>query len=62
MLGNKQLVTDVADHVYIDWPALLRERHWDDLPLSEIEAAVALTTIRKGVLTNISLWERIVIG
>ncbi|MBD1917008.1 MULTISPECIES: hypothetical protein [Cyanophyceae] len=36
----KQVVTDVADHVGIDWLALLSGRHWQELPTEEIEAAV----------------------
>ncbi len=36
----KQVVTDVADHVCIDWLALLNGRHWGQLEAREIEAAV----------------------
>lgn len=36
----KQVVTDVADHVGIDWLALLAGRRWQELPTHEIEAAV----------------------
>ncbi|MBD2230536.1 hypothetical protein [Phormidium tenue] len=36
----KQVVTDVADHVGIDWLMLLAERQWYELPTQEIEAAV----------------------
>ncbi len=36
----KQVVTDVADYVGIDWLALLAERQWYELPTQEIEAAV----------------------
>jgi uncharacterized protein YaaW (UPF0174 family) len=36
----KQVVTDVADHVGIDWLALLAGRQWRDLSTHEIEAAV----------------------
>jgi len=36
----KQVVTDVADHVGIDWLALLAGRQWGKLPTQEIEAAV----------------------
>ncbi|PSR18890.1 hypothetical protein C8255_05050 [filamentous cyanobacterium CCP3] len=36
----KQVVTDVADHVGIDWLALLTGRRWQELPTQEIEAAV----------------------
>jgi uncharacterized protein YaaW (UPF0174 family) len=38
----KQLVTDVADHVKIDWQSLLDGRHWDDIGVNEIEDAVVL--------------------
>jgi uncharacterized protein YaaW (UPF0174 family) len=38
----KQLVTDVADHVDIDWPATLNKRRWKDLPTAEIEAAIVV--------------------
>lgn len=36
----KQVATDVADHVGIDWRSLLAERRWHELPTQEIEAAV----------------------
>ncbi|MFQ4140047.1 hypothetical protein PGN35_027420 [Nodosilinea sp. PGN35] len=36
----KQVVTDVADHVGIDWLVLLAGRRWQELPTHEIEAAV----------------------
>lgn len=36
----KQVVTDIADYVGIDWLALLAKRQWDELPTQEIEAAV----------------------
>jgi uncharacterized protein YaaW (UPF0174 family) len=38
----KQLVTDVADHVGIDWQATLNERSWKDLPTADIEAAIVV--------------------
>lgn len=38
----KQLVTDVADHVKIDWKPLLNGRRWDELGSNEIEDAVVL--------------------
>jgi len=38
----KQLVTDVADHVGIDWPATLNGRRWKDLPTADIEAAIVV--------------------
>jgi TolB-like protein/Tfp pilus assembly protein PilF/uncharacterized protein YaaW (UPF0174 family) len=43
----KQLVTDVADHVQIDWPALLRGRQWSDLFAADIEDAVVVTALQK---------------
>lgn len=36
----KQVVTDVADHVGIDWLAILQGRHWKHLETQEIETAV----------------------
>lgn len=36
----KQVVTDVADHIGIDWLALLQGRHWKRLKTYEIETAV----------------------
>ncbi|MBW4459823.1 MAG: hypothetical protein KME47_06225 [Nodosilinea sp. WJT8-NPBG4] len=36
----KQVVTDVADHVGINWLALLSGRQWQELLTQEIEAAV----------------------
>ncbi|MBD1873237.1 hypothetical protein H6F75_07065 [Nodosilinea sp. FACHB-131] len=36
----KQVVTDVADHVGINWLALLAGRQWYELPTQKIEAAV----------------------
>jgi hypothetical protein len=36
----KQLVTDVADHIGIDWLGTLNGRTWEDLPTSDIETAV----------------------
>ena len=36
----KQVVTDVADQVGIDWLALLAGRQWCELPTQEIESAV----------------------
>ncbi|MEL6384572.1 MAG: hypothetical protein AAFQ89_19360 [Cyanobacteria bacterium J06626_18] len=38
----KQLVTDVADHVGIDWLATLDDHSWSDLPTADIEAAIVL--------------------
>lgn len=36
----KQIVTDVADQIGIDWNKLLNGRGWNDLSAQEIEAAV----------------------
>ncbi|MEB3356887.1 MAG: hypothetical protein VKK04_09185 [Synechococcales bacterium] len=36
----KQVVTDVADHVGIDWQATLQDRRWQQLPTQEIEDAI----------------------
>lgn len=36
----KQVVTDVADHIGIDWLALLKGRRWKHLSTDEIETAV----------------------
>jgi uncharacterized protein YaaW (UPF0174 family) len=36
----KQVVTDVADHVGIDWTSLLSGRQWRELETQEIETAV----------------------
>lgn len=36
----KQVVTDVADHIGIDWSATLSGRRWRDLPTQDIETAV----------------------
>jgi uncharacterized protein YaaW (UPF0174 family) len=38
----KQVVTDVADHVHIDWRSLLAGRRWRELPTQEIETAVVV--------------------
>lgn len=38
----KQMVTDVADHVGIDWLATLDDRSWNELPTAEIEAAIVV--------------------
>jgi len=36
----KQLVTDVADRVGINWGSLTKIKPWSQLPASEIEAAI----------------------
>ncbi|MDM7954577.1 MAG: hypothetical protein QUV07_15360 [Cyanobium sp. CZS 25K] len=41
----KKLVTDVADHIQIDWNALLRQKNWDVIGAAEIEDAVIMTTL-----------------
>lgn len=38
----KQLVTDVGDHVGIDWLTTLNDRSWNDVPTAEIEAAIVV--------------------
>jgi len=43
----KQLVTDVADHLQIDWPGLLRDRRWEHAPTVEIEDAVVLKAFQR---------------
>ncbi len=43
----KQLVTDVADHIQIDWLALLRGRQWDALSAAEIEDSIVVTIVYK---------------
>ena len=37
----KQLVSDVADRVGIDWSSLVAHRSWDSLSAQDIEAAIA---------------------
>jgi len=43
----KQLVTDIADHVGVDWPGLLKDRSWDKVAAPEIEDAVMLKVFQK---------------
>jgi uncharacterized protein YaaW (UPF0174 family) len=43
----KQLVTDVADHLEIDWEGLLRSRPWKEVSADEIEDAIVLVTFQK---------------
>ncbi len=43
----KQIVTDVANHLKIDWPSLLRERRWDQVSTTEIEDAVVLKAFQR---------------
>jgi len=53
----KQLVTDVADQIHIDWSALLRGRHWSDLSAADIEDAVVVTVVQ-GILRDLPDAER----
>ena len=41
----KQLVTDLADHIKIDWDGLLRGRHCEDLSVAEIEDAIVVISL-----------------
>jgi uncharacterized protein YaaW (UPF0174 family) len=41
----KQLVTDVADEIKIDWDVLLHGRNWTELSASEIEDSVVATLL-----------------
>jgi uncharacterized protein YaaW (UPF0174 family) len=43
----KKLVTDIADHIQIDWSGLLRGRQWSDLSAAEIEDAIVVKTLQK---------------
>jgi hypothetical protein len=43
----KQIVTDVADHIVIDWVQVRDGRKWKDVPDQEIEAAVVAKLFRK---------------
>ncbi|WP_035994628.1 hypothetical protein [Leptolyngbya sp. KIOST-1] len=43
----KQVVTDVADHVGIDWTALLDGRRWQQLDTCEIENAVVVKVFQE---------------
>lgn len=45
----KQVVTDVADQVHIDWIATLNGRRWRDLETQEIEAAVVTRVFQTGL-------------
>jgi uncharacterized protein YaaW (UPF0174 family) len=48
----KQIVTDVADHVGIDWSKTLNGRAWFDISTSEIECAVVVKLFE-------NLWEQL---
>lgn len=43
----KQVVTDVADHIVIDWAKVRDGRRWKDLPTQEIESAVVAKLFQK---------------
>ena len=43
----KKLVTDVADHIQIDWAGLLHGRQWGDLSATEIEDAIVVKALQK---------------
>lgn len=49
----KQVVTDVADHIGIDWTSTLSGRRWRDLETQEIEAAV-VTKLFQNMLEQLS--------
>lgn len=43
----RKFVTRVADHIQIDWSAILRGRQWHELPVADIEDAVVVTTFQR---------------
>jgi uncharacterized protein YaaW (UPF0174 family) len=49
----KQVVTDVADHVGIDWLSVLADRQWRDLETEKIENAV-VTKLFQTILDHLS--------
>ena len=53
----KQIVTDVADHIDIDWTSILSGRRWHDLETQEIEAAV-VTKLFQNMLEQLSPEQR----
>ena len=53
----KQIVTDVADHIGIDWTSTLSGRRWHDLETQEIEAAV-VTKLFQNMLEQLSPEQR----
>ncbi|MGB7085950.1 MAG: hypothetical protein WBD47_10375, partial [Phormidesmis sp.] len=53
----KQVVTDVADHIHIDWTSALNGRWWNDLETQEIEAAV-VTKLFQNMLEKLSPEQR----
>ncbi|MBD0345802.1 MAG: hypothetical protein ICV63_13460 [Coleofasciculus sp. Co-bin14] len=53
----KQVVTDVADHIGIDWPSTLEGRSWHNLETQEIETAV-VTKLFQNMLEQLSPEQR----
>jgi uncharacterized protein YaaW (UPF0174 family) len=53
----KQVVTDVADRISIDWATTLRGRQWRDLETQEIETAV-VTKLFQNMLEQLSPEQR----
>lgn len=53
----KQIVTDVADHIGINWTNTLSDRQWRDLETQEIEAAV-VTKLFQNMLEQFSPEQR----
>jgi uncharacterized protein YaaW (UPF0174 family) len=53
----KQVVTDVADQIGINWPDTLNERTWDDLSAQAIENAVVVTQFQN-MLEQVSPEQR----
>jgi len=49
----KQVLTNIADQLQIDWEGLLRERTWKDLHSAEIEDAIVVTLFQN-VCTRLS--------
>ena len=43
----RKFVTRAADHVQIDWSAILRGRQWHELPPAEIEDAIVVATFQR---------------
>ncbi|XHX80350.1 MAG: hypothetical protein RBJ76_10600 [Stenomitos frigidus ULC029] len=53
----KQIVTDVSDHIGINWTSALGDRQWRDLETQEIEAAV-VTKLFQNMLEQLSPEQR----
>ncbi|HHP7244174.1 MAG TPA: hypothetical protein ACFE0H_05760 [Elainellaceae cyanobacterium] len=53
----KQVVTDVADHVQIDWDSALNGRQWRELDTPEIETAV-IAKLTQTILDQVSSEQR----